>query len=117
MMPRAGRPHKGVGPFFAVAGSAFGIAVLLSACASVPGETLASAGQRRDISRQVLAQARTATPACREPRVGDTEVVEVYPDGRVATERWAVEACGTRTYYRILFPAAGKATPVQVRHE
>ena len=90
---------------------------VLSACGSVPGETLASGGVRRDITRRVLAQAGTAAPDCKSPRISDTEVVEVHPDGRVAMERWTVEQCGTRAHYRVVFPAAGKAAPVQIRAE
>jgi hypothetical protein len=72
---------------------------------------------RRDIARRVLAQANAAAPECRNQRISDTEVVEVHPDGRVSMERWTVEQCGSRPHYRVVFPAAGKAAPVQVRAE
>jgi hypothetical protein len=115
MTPRK-RLHKCALPF-AAAALAGALSAVLSACGSVPGETLASGGVRRDVSRRVLADATAAAPACRNQRVADTEVVEVHPDGKVAAERWTVEQCGTRVHYRVVFPAAGKATPLQVRRE
>ena len=93
------------------------VATALSACASVPGETLASGGVGRDVARRVLADANAAAPACRSQRIADTEVIEVHPDGKVAAERWTVEQCGTRVQYRVIFPAAGKAAPVQIRRD
>lgn len=94
------------------------VAVMLTACSSVPGETLASGGVRRDITRKVLALADAAAPECKKTRIADTEVLEVFPDGKVAEERWSVEQCGTRAHYRVIFPSpAKKAAPVQVKPE
>ena len=117
MMTPLTRPHKSVRPKFTAATLACALAAALSACGSVPGETLASGSVRREVTRRVLADATAAAPTCRNQRIADTEVVEVHPDGKVAAELWTVEQCGTRLQYRVLFPAAGRATTVQVRRE
>ena len=117
MMTPPKRLHKPVLPRLGAATLACALAAIVSACSSIPGETLASRGAQRDVSRRVLADATAAAPTCRNQRIADTEVLEVHPDGRVAAERWTVEQCGTRVHYRVVFPAAGKATPVQVRRD
>ena len=109
--------HKTLKRRLIVAMLAGAVAAAVSACASVPGETLASGAVGRDVTRRVLADANAAAPTCRSQRIADTEVLEVHPDGKVAAERWTVEQCGTRLHYRVTFPAAGKATPVQIRRD
>jgi hypothetical protein len=89
----------------------------LSSCSSVPGETLASGGVKRDVGRRVLAQANSANPGCKNQRIADTEVLELHPDGKVAAERWTVEQCGQRLNYRVVFPANGTASAILVRAE
>ena len=115
-MTRLARLHKRAMPI-RIAFLACTVAALTSACGSVPGETLASGGVRRDVTRRVLAQANAAAPECKKQRISDTEVVEVHPDGRVAMERWTVEQCGSRAHYRVLFPPAGRSSGVQVQAE
>jgi hypothetical protein len=90
---------------------------LLHACSSVPGETLAPREARGAASDKVLQQARAAHPACKSPRIVDTEVLELHPDARVAVERWTVEHCGERSRYHVLFPPKGNVSGVQVRPE
>jgi hypothetical protein len=89
----------------------------VSSCSSVPGETLAPWGVRRDVASRVLEHASQAQPACRNPRIVDTEVVELHGDGKVALERWVVERCGSRVNYRVTFPSGTKATTPMVRPE
>jgi hypothetical protein len=89
----------------------------LSGCASVPGETLAPWGLRRDVSARVLAQAGQANPGCRSPRIADTEVLELHGGGTVALERWVVDQCGTRANYLVTFPSGTKAPTVVVKPE
>jgi hypothetical protein len=93
------------------------VAAALAGCSSVPGETLAPWGVRRDVAARVLEQAAKAKPACRNPRIVDTEVVELHGDGKVALERWVVEQCGSRVNYRVTFPSGTKATTAQVKPE
>ena len=114
MMTRLARLHKSAtSPGLAVV--ACTVAAVMSACGSVPGETLASGGVRRDVTRRVLIQANAAVPDCKKQRISDTEVVEVHPDGKVAMERWTVEQCGSRAHYLVRFPASGKSSGVQVQ--
>jgi hypothetical protein len=89
----------------------------LSSCSSVPGETLAPWGVRRDVASRVLEQASQAKPPCRNPRIVDTEVVELHGDGKVALERWVVERCGSRVNYRVTFPSGTKATTPLIKPE
>ena len=114
MMTRLTPLHKGT-PRQYLAVLTCAVAAFLSACGSVPGETLASGSVRRDVSRRLLSQANAAVPACKNQRISDTEVVEVHPDGKVAMERWTVEQCGSRSHYRVLFPPSGNAGQVQIR--
>ena len=85
----------------------------LAGCASVPGETLTSFGQKREVSARVIAQATTAS--CKSPRIVDTEVLEIHPNAKVAAERWSVDACGERVHYRISFPPSGKGSGFSLR--
>jgi hypothetical protein len=93
------------------------LAAGVSSCSSVPGETLASGSVRRDVTRRVLEQANAANTACKSQRISDTEVLEVHPDGKVATERWIVDQCGPKAHYRVSFPPPGKPGAVTVRPE
>jgi hypothetical protein len=105
------RPQCGPGILLVILlGALFG-------CASVPGETLAPRGLRRDVSARVLAQAGQANPGCRSPRIADTEVLELHGGGTVALERWVVEQCGTRANYLVTFPSGTKAPTVVVKPE
>jgi hypothetical protein len=90
---------------------------VLAACASVPGETLATYGVRRDVSAQVLARASEGKPGCKQVKIVDTEVVEVHGNGKVAAERWVVDRCDERVNFRVSFPATGNPAGVQVRAE
>jgi hypothetical protein len=90
-------------------------AATLAGCASVPGETLASASVRRDVSAKVLDQAAQGKPDCKRAKIVDTEVLEVHPDGKVAAERWTVERCDQRIGFRVGYPA--KTGAVSVRRE
>jgi hypothetical protein len=74
-------------------------------------------GVRRDVAARVLAQASQAQPACRSPRIADTEVLELHGDGTVALERWAVERCGTRVSYLVTFPSGTTAQTALVKPE
>lgn len=106
----AARPRRTLG-FLLVVGAA------LAGCSSVPGETLAPWGVRRDVAARVLDQASRAQPGCRNPRIVDTEVLELHGDGKVALERWVVEQCGSRVNYRVTFPSGTKATTALVKPE
>jgi len=81
----------------------------------VPGETLAPRGVRRDVSAKVLDQAGREKPECRRVKIVDTEVLEVYADGKVAAERWVVDRCDERIGFRVGYPV--KAGAVSVRRE
>jgi hypothetical protein len=117
MTRRAGAHKRSAVSGIRLAALGLALACVLAACSSVPGETLASGGVRREVTHRVLALSNAAAPDCKSQRIADTEVVELHPDGKVAVERWTVEQCGTRAHYKVLFPAAGKATPVGVRAE
>ena len=49
--------------------------------------------------------------------MANTEVIEVYPDGKVASERCSVERCGERVHFVVTFPASGKPGGVLIRAE
>jgi hypothetical protein len=68
MMARHAGPHKGVNPLH-IAMFSCALAALLGGCGSVPGETLASGGVRRDVTRRILAQANAAEPTCKNQRI------------------------------------------------
>jgi hypothetical protein len=91
--------------------------LMLAACASVPGETLAPYGVKRDVSNRLLAEVARSKPSCRQPKIVETEVMELHGDGKVAVERWTVDRCGERVHYRISFASKGSPPPVQIRAE
>lgn len=91
--------------------------LVLAACASVPGETLAPFGVRRDVSEKVLARANQGAPGCKRVKIVDTEVLEVHGNGKVASERWVVDRCDERVNFRVSFPPTGNPAGVQVRPE
>ena len=80
------------------------LAVVLTACTSIPGESMAHRSIQRDVREKVLAQARAADPQCKQPRIGNTEILDVYADGRSSQELWSVEGCGRRLNYLVGFP-------------
>ena len=91
--------------------------LMMSGCASVPGETLASEGLKRSVRDRVFILARSADPQCRQQKVVNTEVLEVHRDGKAAEERWTVEQCGQRLNYVVSFPPAPRASSFSVRPE
>ena len=86
-------------------------------CVSVPGETLAPYGTKREVSNRLLAEAARARPTCRQARIVDTEVLELHGNGKVASERWTAEQCGERVHYRVTYPAKGNTSAVLVKAE
>jgi hypothetical protein len=92
-------------------------AVMLSGCASVPGETLAGEGLKRSVRDRVLTLARGTDPQCKQQKLSNTEVLEVHRDGKAAEERWTVEQCGQRLHYVVSFPPAPRASSFSVRPE
>lgn len=90
-------------------------AVLMGACAGVPGETLTDRSVRRSIHDRVLMLARSADPQCRTHKVSSTEVLEVHRDGKPAEELWVVEHCGRRTGYAVTFAPTPRNAQFQVR--
>ena len=78
--------------------------LVLSACSSVPGETMSSGGMQRDVRERVLELAKKGDPQCRRHSVVNTEMLEVHADGRSAEELWTVEQCGSRVKYVVSFP-------------
>jgi len=113
---RAGLHKSRSGTIPAVFAAAL-IATGMTGCASVPGETLASHGERRDASARVLALAAQGHPKCKKTRIVDTQVEDVYSDGRVSEERWTVDRCGDRLDFRVGFPPKGHPGNVEVRAE
>ena len=83
----------------------------------MPGETLASASVRRDVSAKVVARASQGKPDCKRVRIADTEVLEVHPDGKVAVERWTADRCDERVHFRVTFPGTGHPGAVLIRSE
>jgi hypothetical protein len=88
----------------ALRGAAAAALVLLSACASVPGETTAPRALRRDVSEHVMNLARQTEPGCKQQKILTTEMLEVRPDGQSAEEMWTVQHCGRRLHYIVSFP-------------
>ena len=78
--------------------------LLLSACSSVPGETMASRSMQRDVRERVLDLAKKTDPQCRSHSIVNTEMLEVHGDGKSAEELWTVEQCGSRRNYVVSFP-------------
>jgi hypothetical protein len=93
-------------------------AVLIGACANIPGETLAPSGLHGEIRDRIYADARGANPQCRQQRIANTEVLELHPGGKVAQERWTLENCREKLPYIVSYPlrATGGAR-FQVRPE
>jgi hypothetical protein len=78
----------------------------------VPGETLGSAGLRRDTVRTILESEKVLAPGCTSPKVADTKVVQglanaAVRDGRPVSgdwsESWVVDRCGTRVTYGVSY--------------
>ena len=77
------------------------VALMLGGCTylgvgSPPGETRTDGRQMRAISARVLELAEKAHPSCRKRNITDTEIVDLYGDGKVSVERWTVTQCGVR---------------------
>jgi hypothetical protein len=79
-------------------------AVLVSACANVPGETLAPQGLHGDIRDRIYSHARATDPQCRQQKIANTEILELHPAGQVAEERWVLENCGRKFLYIVSYP-------------
>jgi hypothetical protein len=80
------------------------VLILLSACASVPGETTAPRQLQREVTERVLELARKSEPQCKQPKIATTEILEVRSDGQSSEELWTVEQCGRRANYIVSFP-------------
>ena len=93
------------------------IALGVAACAHVPGETLTSGGLRRDIRARVLSLADAAKPECKRNSIVNTEVLELYPGGKVSLERWSVDRCGQRMQYQVHLPASVQGSTFTVSPE
>ena len=81
----------------------------------MPGETHTDGRRSRQIAAQVIEHAGKEVPGCRLPKVTDTELVDVHGDGKIASERWTVTACGQRVRYLVTFPPTGRGTGFVVR--
>ena len=81
----------------------FATMLLVSACTTVPGETMTPFGVQREVRDRVLTLARSSDPQCKNSKILTTEIVEVHPDGRAAAELWTVEQCGRRVNYVVSF--------------
>jgi hypothetical protein len=93
-------------------------AVLLGACATIPGETLAPRGLHREIRDRIYAHARSVDPQCRQQSIVNTEVTELHPGGKVAEERWTLENCGRKVVYAVSYPSGvTRGAQFQVRPE
>ena len=96
------------------------VALTLGACSligSPPGETRTDGRQQRAVSARVLELAEKARPSCRKRDVTDTEIVDLYGDGKVSVERWTVTQCGERSRYLVNFPPSGRGTGFTVQAE
>ena len=87
-----------------VSGSTFISAVLVGACANIPGETLAPSGLQGEIRDRIYAHARGVDPQCRQQKIANTEVLELHAGGKVAEERWTLENCGQKLVYVVSYP-------------
>src|ERR1700694_3465666 len=92
-------------------------AFAVAGCAHVPGETLTSGGLQREVRTRVLSLAETAKPECRRNSIVNTEVLELYPDGKVSVERWSVDRCGERVHYRVQLPPSARTSTFNVSRE
>jgi hypothetical protein len=88
-----------------------------TACAHVPGETLTSGGLQRDIKARVLSLADVAKPECKRNSIVNTEVLELFPGGKVSLERWSVDRCGQRKAYQVHLPASAHGSTFTVSPE
>jgi hypothetical protein len=91
----------------------------------VPGETLGSAGLRRDTVRTILEFEKVLAPACASPKVVDTKVIQGLSNAAVRDERpvsgewsesWVVDRCGTRVTYGVSYttdPKGGTLIGIQ----
>jgi hypothetical protein len=86
------------------AGSTFLCAVLVGACANIPGETLAPSGLQSEIRDRIYVHARGIDPQCRQQKIDNTEVLELHAGGKVAEERWTLENCGRKLAYFVSYP-------------
>ncbi|MGZ9005843.1 MAG: hypothetical protein ACXW20_18870, partial [Burkholderiales bacterium] len=87
----------------------------LSACVSIPGETLAPSGLQGEIRDRIYAHGRGVAPECRQQKIAHTEVLELHPEGKVAEERWTLENCGRKLIYVVSFPRKPSGLRFQVR--
>ena len=90
-------------------------AFLTAGCLYVPGETLTDGPRQRAVKNEVLTQAKSARPDCRQQSITDSVIVDLHGDGKVAVERWTVTQCGERVHYRVSFPPAGRGTGFLVK--
>lgn len=78
------------------------LALQLSACATVPGQTRAQGVLQRDVERMVLFADRARAPACTSRAVVDTLPAPMRPDEPLKVfEEWVVERCGQRLVYKV----------------
>ena len=96
---------------------AMAVGLILTSCATVPGETLTSWRLKREVSDRVLAQASSAAPQCKQQKITNTEIVEVHADGKPAAERWTLDQCGRRRHYLVYFPPTGRGAGFSVQPE
>jgi hypothetical protein len=66
--------------------------------------TISSGALQREVKARVLLLAASTTRECKRYTTTDIEVLELHSDGKVSTERWAVERCGERVHYRVDLP-------------
>jgi hypothetical protein len=91
-------------------------ALLVAGCSTVPGETMTPRAVQSSVRERVLTLARAADPQCKQPKVANTEILDVYSDGRPSMELWTVELCARRVNYVVNFPAK-KGPGFSVREE
>ena len=84
---------------------------------STPGETRTEGSRQRAVNKRVLELAEEARPDCRQRKITDTEILDLYPDATVALERWTVTQCGDRTRFLVRFPAKGRGSGFVVVRE
>jgi hypothetical protein len=101
----------------AIAGGLAISAILLAACANIPGETLAPRGLHGEIRDRIYSHARGVDPQCRQQQITNTEIVELHPAGQVAEERWTLENCGRKLVYIVSYPSRATNVRFQVRPE
>lgn len=81
---------------------------------TIPGQTLADPGLRRDTVRTILENEKVVAPDCTSPKVVNTAIVEqpsnmVVKDGRAVqggwSESWMIDRCGTQVAYGVSYTA------------